>query len=150
MKRLVLDVDGTLTEVKKSDVPYSDAPVRAEVVEQLRRYKAMGFSIVLFSSRGMNTYQGSLGHLNANVLPGMIEWLKRHEVPYDELHIGKPWCGEYGFYVDDRAVRPSEFLTLSYEELLQLVKREEVRRTPPQADNGSIRTLDESVADFRR
>jgi capsule biosynthesis phosphatase len=63
-------------------------------------------------------------------LPVMIEWLRRHDVPYDELHIGKPWCGEDGFYVDDRAVRPSEFLSKSYEELRALVKNEEIRQAP--------------------
>jgi capsule biosynthesis phosphatase len=130
MKRLVVDIDGTLTMRKESDVSYSDVPVRADVVDQLRQYKEMGFSIILFSSRGMRSYQSSVGHLNAHVLPVMIEWLRRHDVPYDELHIGKPWCGEDGFYVDDRAVRPSEFLSKSYEELRALVKNEEIHQAP--------------------
>jgi capsule biosynthesis phosphatase len=35
--------------------------------------------------------------------------------------MGKPWGGRGGFYVDDKAIRPDEFLRLSYEEILALV-----------------------------
>ena len=38
-------------------------------------------------------------------------------MPYDEIIYGKPWPGKRGFYVDDRAVRPDEFLKYSEEEL---------------------------------
>ena len=35
--------------------------------------------------------------------------------------MGKPWPGRGGFYVDDRSIRPSEFMALSYEQILELV-----------------------------
>ena len=54
--------------------------------------------------------QGQIGKINANTLPLILDWLAQHEIPYDEIHVGKPWCGTEGFYVDDKAVRPSEFL----------------------------------------
>jgi capsule biosynthesis phosphatase len=60
----------------------------------------------------------------AVTLPGIITWLQRHQVPFDEIHVGKPWCGFDGFYVDDRAVRPSEFLTLSLTEIHALLAKE--------------------------
>ena len=46
------------------------------------------------------------------------------DVPFDEIHVGKPWCGDDGFYVDDKAVRPSEFHSMSYEDLRRLLERE--------------------------
>jgi capsule biosynthesis phosphatase len=51
-----------------------------------------------------------------------MAWLDRHQVPYDELHVGKPWGGKGGFYVDDKAIRPDEFTRLSYEEILAIVE----------------------------
>ena len=54
----------------------------------------------------------------------MVHWLKKHDVPYDEIWVGKPWCGDNGFYVDDRAIRPSEFCNLSRQEIEDLLKRE--------------------------
>lgn len=51
----------------------------------------------------------------------MMEWLDRCEIPYDEIHLGKPWPGRGGFYVDDKTIRPDEFVKLSYNEILGLI-----------------------------
>lgn len=120
-KRIVIDVDGTLASVKAEGQDYADLEPNAVVLETLRRYREEGFYIVVNSSRNMRTYQNNLGLLQANTLPKLIDWLKKHEVPYDEVHVGKPWCGFAGFYVDDKAIRPDEFASLSYEEILRLV-----------------------------
>lgn len=123
MKRLVIDLDGTLAEVR-ADTPYAERRPVPEMVEALRRYAALGFEIVIHSSRNMRTHQGSIGKINALTLPVIVAWLDRHQIPYDEIIVGKPWCGTDGFYVDDRAVRPSEFARLSYEEIMALVEVE--------------------------
>lgn len=120
-KRIVIDVDGTLASVKAEGQDYADLEPNAVVLETLRSYREEGFYIVVNSSRNMRTYQNNLGLLQANTLPKLIDWLKKHEVPYDEVHVGKPWCGFAGFYVDDKAIRPDEFASLSYEEILRLV-----------------------------
>ena len=72
----------------------------------------------------MRTYGCSVGKINANTLPVIIAWLQKHEIPYDEIHVAKPWCGNDGFYIDDKAIRPSEFARLSYEEIQQLLAKE--------------------------
>ena len=69
----------------------------------------------------MRTYDGNIGKIAANTLPIIVDWLKKHDIPFDEIHIGKPWCGQEGFYVDDRAVRPSEFRKHSYDEIKKLL-----------------------------
>lgn len=90
----------------------------------------MGFSIVINTARNMRTYEGNVGKINANTLPIIIEWLNKHEVPYDEIYTGKPWCGFEGFYVDDKAIRPAEFIKYSYEELLEIIKRDTLEPNP--------------------
>ena len=72
----------------------------------------------------MRTFEGNIGKINVHTLPIVIEWLKKHDVPYDEIIMGKPWCGFDGFYVDDKAIRPNEFAELSYEEIVALVKKD--------------------------
>lgn len=119
MKRLVIDVDGTLTNGEAG--AYADSGVRKDVVAMLRHYKEMGFEIVLYTARNMRTHQSSVGKINAHTLPILFEWLHQHDIPYDEIWTGKPWCGHEGFYVDDKAVRPEEFASLSYEEICALV-----------------------------
>ena len=39
------------------------------------------------------------------------------DIPYDEIIYGKPWPGHKGFYVDDRTIRPDEFLNSTIDEL---------------------------------
>ena len=123
MKRIVVDLDGTLT-IDTPNTPYAEKEPNLVLIERLREYKAEGFDIVIATARNMRTYGGSIGHINANTLPVIIDWLRKHSVPYDEIHVGKAWCGEDGFYIDDKAIRPSEFLSKSYEELRALLSAE--------------------------
>ena len=119
MKRLVFDLDGVLT-IDDPGRSYADREPNLPVIEKLRDYRAQGFEIAIFTARNMRTFGGQIGKINANTLPTVIDWLRRHDVPFDEIHVGKPWCGDEGFYVDDRAVRPSEFVALSLEQIQAL------------------------------
>lgn len=123
---LVLDVDGTICSIKDSEQEYSEVAPEPKLVAKIRELKRAGWRIVLQTARGMRTYQGSVGDINAHVLPTLIEWLKTHNVPYDEIHIGKPWPGQNGVYVDDRSVRPREFLENSMAELESICARDRI------------------------
>ena len=119
MKRLIMDLDNTITI--DSDLPYPERQPNADVISTLREYHNLGFTIVINTSRNMRTYDGNVGLINANTLPVILEWLEKHDVPYDEIYTGKPWCGNEGFYVDDKSIRPNEFVGLTYEEIKQLI-----------------------------
>ncbi|MGF6916159.1 HAD-IIIC family phosphatase [Paraburkholderia sp. 40] len=119
MKRIIMDLDDTICSTSNGN--YAESTPNGEVVEKLRQYRQMGFQIAISTSRNMRTYEGNAGKINANTLPIIIEWLARHDVPYDEIYTAKPWCGTEGFYVDDKAIRPDEFSKLSYEEIKKLV-----------------------------
>jgi capsule biosynthesis phosphatase len=119
---LVLDLDGTLAQ-SDGACAYEDARPRPEVIRRAREYSERGFRIAIFTSRNMRTFSGQIGRINAVTVPTIVDWLRAHDVPFDELHVGKPWCGENGFYVDDRAIRPGEFANLGHDEIAALLKR---------------------------
>lgn len=119
MKRIVMDLDETICTTVNGD--YVNSIPKPDVIERMREFKAQGFEIVISTSRNMRTYEGNVGKINANTLPIIVGWLDKHKVPYDEIYTGKPWCGIDGFYVDDRALRPDEFVQLSVEEIQKLV-----------------------------
>ena len=114
---LILDVDGTLCPIKEKGQKYQDLVPYKEVVERIREYHKQGVKIILFSSRNMNSFGGNIGLINKVTARIMTEWLDKWDIPYDEIIFGKPWPGHFGFYVDDRSVRPNEFLEHSLEEL---------------------------------
>lgn len=120
MKRLIIDLDDTICKTANGD--YANAVPISGMIEKMGEYKAAGFEIAIHTSRNVRTYDGNIGKISAHTLPVIIDWLRRHGVPYDEVYVGKPWCGHEGFYVDDRAVRPSEFLNNSHAEIIKLLK----------------------------
>jgi capsule biosynthesis phosphatase len=137
MKRLIIDLDETITLAAPDGVPLSvdtrpEQPQSAYVhalpnlalIARLREYRAQGFEIVISTSRGMRSFDNNIGRINAHTLPVILDWLGRHDVPFDEIHVGKPWCGLEGFYVDDKSIRPSEFLRYSLSAIHALLAAE--------------------------
>ena len=122
MKRLIVDVDETISYSIGGD--YKKAKPNTELIEKLRLYQEEGFEIVLNTSRNVRTFEGNVGKINVHTLPLLIEWLNNYKVPYDEIYVGKPWCGNEGFYIDDKAVRPKEFLRFTYEELKKIMEND--------------------------
>lgn len=122
---MVLDVDGTLT-IEGASASYSNAMASKAMKSRLTALKSEGYWIILFTSRNMRTHEGNIGAIMKNTAPVLINWLAENEIPYDEIHFGKPWCGHDGFYVDDRAVRPREFVENSIEQLRSMLKRDQL------------------------
>ena len=107
---LIIDLDGTICPIKGEAGSYADLRPHAAVVEAMCRWRARGFRIIVFTSRNMRTHDGNLGLINKLTARQAMDWLDQHQVPYDEILFGKPWPGARGFYVDDRTVRPREFM----------------------------------------
>lgn len=122
VKKIVVDMDDTITVTEHGDYEHSK-PIQP-TINLLKKYKEAGFQIVIHSSRQMRTYEGQVGKINVHTLPNIIRWLDQHEVPYDEIIVGKPWCGFTGWYIDDKSIRPSEFHKMSQEEIEEMLKKE--------------------------
>ena len=116
----IFDLDGTICPIKKKEEKYEDLKPFPEIVDKMKKLKEQGFNILIFTSRNMKTYDGNLGLINANTAKIIINWLDKWQIPYDEIIYGKPWPGRFGFYVDDRAVRPKELLENSVEDLTKI------------------------------
>lgn len=124
MKRLIIDIDDTISFTKDGD--YKNAKPSSKIVNIIRKYKSDGFEIVFNTSRNMRTHSGNIGRINARTLPIIIAWLEKNDIPFDEIYTGKPWCGFDGFYIDDKAIRPREFVEKSYEEIRELLEKDKL------------------------
>jgi capsule biosynthesis phosphatase len=121
-KKIVIDLDDTISKTEHGK--YKESKPIPAVVNKLKEYKALGYDIVIYSSRNMRTYNRNIGEINVHTLPIILDFLNKYEIPYDEVIVGKPWCGFGGFYVDDKAIRPSEFVGLTELEINELLKKE--------------------------
>ena len=123
---LVVDIDGTLCKIKGPGEDYATLACDPDMKRRLVELHAGGWRIILSSARGMRTYDGNMGEILRHVLPTLSAWLDDHGIPYDEIWMAKPWPGRDGFYVDDRTVRPREFLNHTFEELDAICERDRV------------------------
>ena len=113
--KIIIDLDDTICSTKNGD--YENSIPKEKVVKKIKEYKNLGFEIIIYTSRNMRTYKGNVDLIKANTLPIIIKWLKKFDVPYDQIIVGKPWPSFGGFYVDDKAIRPDEFINLTYSEI---------------------------------
>ncbi len=118
-KKIIIDLDDTICSTENGD--YKNSKPKYDVINKIKEYKYKGFKIVIYTSRNMRTHNGNIGLINANTLPIILNWLEKHSVPFDEIIVGKPWPSFGGFYVDDKAIRPDEFLNLNYQQIKKLI-----------------------------
>lgn len=116
----VFDIDGTLCPIKKKNEKYEDLVPYPDMVKKIQEYKSEGAKIVFFTSRNMNSFDSNLGKINVVTGKIIFDWLDKWKIPYDEVFFGKPWPGHNGFYVDDRTIRPDEFMKYSVEDLKEI------------------------------
>lgn len=119
----IFDIDGTLCPIKNKEEKYEELIPYKSMVEKLRYYKKNGAKIVLYTSRNMNSYNGNIGLINKHTAFTLSKWLEKWDIPYDEIIYGKVWPGHKGLYIDDRTVRPDEFLKHSPKELEEICRR---------------------------
>lgn len=59
------------------------------------------------SARGMGRSNGNIALVAEEVTEEIQKFADKHEIPCDEIILGKPWAS---YYIDDKAIRPDEFV----------------------------------------
>lgn len=107
--RIVFDLDGVICQTKQneSDNYYLLHPY-PEAEQSLRDLKSAGHYVILHTARHMKTCHGNVSTIEETYYLDIIDWLNKWGIPFDELHIGKPYADAY---VDDRAIHHSDWPT---------------------------------------
>jgi len=100
--RICIDLDGVLCRLREPGQTYAELQPVPGAVEKIRALKAAGHYIILATARHMKTCEGNVGMVVARQGAVTLDWLSRHQVPYDEIHFCKPHAQ---VYIDDNAVR---------------------------------------------
>jgi len=66
MKRLIVDLDNTISITSKGD--YLNSKPNIELIDMLQEYKRKGFEIVIFTSRNMRTHKNNIGKKKMNTI----------------------------------------------------------------------------------
>ena len=108
--RICIDIDGVICHFKQPGQSYADVEPIAGASEKIREFKTAGHTIILYTGRHMKTCNGNVGMVIARQGKVTLDWLERHDIPFDELHFGKPYAD---VYIDDNALRFSNWQAFS-------------------------------------
>lgn len=84
------DIDNTICERKLGNKTYATVEPFPEAIETLRWLKSEGHTIILNTGRHMKTCAGNQGKVFALQGKILLDWLEKHQIPYDELWWSKP------------------------------------------------------------
>ena len=107
--RIIIDLDDTIT-IDSSSKQYETKLPNLDIKKTLLNLANRSFPITIFSARNMRSLKGNLNAINEITRPVAEEWLKKNNIPYEELQLGKPWAGPNGWYVDDKNLSLDEFI----------------------------------------
>jgi 7-cyano-7-deazaguanine synthase in queuosine biosynthesis len=94
LETFCFDIDGVLT-IETEGHDYHNRTANRDMINQVDGLHSVGHKIILQSARY---------HEDLKVT---IEWLHSHNVPYDEIHLGKP---KADYYIDDKMLDMEELL----------------------------------------
>lgn len=106
--RILMDIDNTISFTTNRD--YANAVPNMPVIEKMRELAEHGVNFVLFTARGMVTFEDNVDAAEKCHRPQLEEWMKKYNVPYSDIVFGKPFALAI---VDDTSIRPNEFLELT-------------------------------------
>lgn len=99
--RIVVDLDGVICSLKNPDELYSDVKPNMDLLQLMREWKEYGHVIIIYTARHMRTCDGNVNEVINRIGKTTEDWLRKWNVPYDELCYGKPYAD---IYIDDLAI----------------------------------------------
>ena len=100
--RICIDLDGVICQLRKADETYEILKPVAGSIEKIKKLKSQGHYIIIYTARRMKTHNANTAKVIADIGKITLDWLAKHEIPYDEIMFGKPWAD---IYIDDNAFR---------------------------------------------
>lgn len=108
--RICLDLDGVICELKQKGQTYLDVAPIEGAIDKIKQIKEAGHYVIIQTARHMKTCESNLGLVNARITKMTLDWLEKHDIPYDEIYFGKPWAQ---IYIDDNALRFENWSSIS-------------------------------------
>lgn len=112
-KTIVCDVDDTISTHHNRD--YENAEPHWPIIDKLNRLYDEGWEIIYLTARGQLSFNGDIELIEKYRRPVLEAWLHKHGVKYSKLSFQKELAQ---YYIDDKAIRPDEFLTMEMETLV--------------------------------
>jgi len=104
--KYVFDFDGTITMNVEKELD-KDVELNEKITDRMNALYDAGHKVIIYTSRGMKSYNGNIGEIQQHVVPLIGNILTNNHVKYSKIIIGKE---PYDVYVDDLAIHPDDFV----------------------------------------
>lgn len=98
--KLVIDLDGTICNLRKEWQDYTEVIPNKWAIEKIQSLKKNWYYIIIQTARHMETCSSNVGKVNAKIGKKTLDWLEKYQIPYDEIFFWKP---NWAVYLDDNA-----------------------------------------------
>jgi capsule biosynthesis phosphatase len=99
--RFCFDLDNTLVTYPEIPNDYTTVRPIPYNINFLKYLKRERHTIIIHTARRMKTHKGNTGSVLADIGKITFDTLQKFDIPFDEIHFGKP---DADFYIDDKAV----------------------------------------------
>jgi capsule biosynthesis phosphatase len=110
LKKIVVDLDGTLSLLPTGSRDFANAKPNLELISELIKLKEKGFKLILSTARG-DQRRGTdhFSMVAPEVEAEVFNWLTKNNLTdlFDEIQIGLKSYAE--LYVDDKGIPPQAF-----------------------------------------
>jgi len=108
-RRLVVDIDDTISVTTSRD--WENAKPNIPLINKLNNLKLNGWTVDYYTARGSISCK-TRTEAKEKYESIILKWFKENGVLFDTLSFEKPLAA---YYIDDKAIRPDEFLELELE-----------------------------------
>lgn len=125
-----MDIDDTISRVdytlysNDDDIDFTKAIPNHKMIAKIKEYISKGINVTLYTARGMPLTDCPVKARETRIDDLQI-WLNKVGLGDIEVIFGKKWCWMDGFYVDDRCIRPSEFLNNNINQIQKILSDEQ-------------------------
>jgi len=98
--RIVFDLDNTIVTYPNTYKDYSTVNVHPHIISLIKQLKNDGHYIIIHTARNMVSSNHNVGVSLKNIGLVTLETLRELDIPYDEIHFGKPYAD---LYIDDKS-----------------------------------------------
>lgn len=99
--RFCFDLDNTLVTYPQTAGDYSTVLPIQKNIQFLKNLKSKGHYIIIYTARRMKTHGGNVSKVISDIGRVTFDTLDKYDIPYDEIHFGKPYAD---YYIDDLAI----------------------------------------------
>lgn len=111
-KTIITDLDDTLSFTQNRD--WENAKPNIDLINKLNFFFKIGYKIIIVTARGQISCNGNSIEADKKYRTQIETWLQKNNVLYHELSFQKKLAV---YYIDDKSIRPDEFINIEHEEL---------------------------------